>query len=315
LGAVGTLVWDRIWRPGAAAAVEQWGGMTYSLASLSASCPAGWVVEPLITVGADLAERARSHLASLPSVCVGGGVRVVPEPNNVVELHYRDAAERWEHQIGGVRGWEWPELEPRLPRLSALYLNFLSGNEMELKTAMHLRAAFDGPIYADLHSLFLTPPGEGAREWRPLPDADAWLACFDAVQLNEWELGLLSGGCGPTDEVLAGILRRGPSLVLVTLGERGVRYAARGGLPDQPLAWRAGAGEEAGIRTGEVAPPLGPVEGDPTGCGDVWGGACFTGLLAGLPLERAIGRAELAAATKIRHPATAHLHQRLQETL
>jgi sugar/nucleoside kinase (ribokinase family) len=193
-------------------------------------------------------------------------------------------------------------------------VNFLSGNEMVLETATRLRAAFDGPIYADLHSLFLTPPGEGAREWRPLPDADAWLACFDAVQLNEWELGLLSGGRGPSEEVLAEILRRGPSLVLVTLGERGVRYAAPGGLPDQPLAWRGAAvGDE--IRAGEVAPPLGPVEGDPTGCGDVWGGACFTGLLAGLPLERAIGRAELAAATKIRHPATAHLHDRLRETL
>lgn len=314
LGAVGTLVWDRIWRSGSESPVEQWGGMTYSLAGLSAACPEGWVVEPLVKVGADLAGRARSHLAALPNVCVGAGVRVVTEQNNVVELHYRDAAERWEHQIGGVPCWRWSELESLLPGLSALYVNFLSGNEMELETAMRLRAAFQGPIYADLHSLFLTPPAAGARQWRDLPDPDGWLACFDAVQLNERELGLLCGGRTPTDEVLSDILRRGPSLVLVTLGERGVRFAARSGLPDQPLAWRGAAGAGT-VRTGSVAPPLGPVDGDPTGCGDVWGSACFTGLLGGLSLEKAIARGELAAATKIRNPATARLHQHLREVL
>jgi hypothetical protein len=315
LGAVGTLVWDRIWRPGSETPVEQWGGMTYSLAGLSAACPDGWAIEPLIKVGADLADRARDHLASLPGVRAGEGVRVVDVQNNVVELHYRDAAERWEHQIGGVPGWRWSELEPLLPHLSALYSNFLSGNEMELETARRVRGAFDGPIYADLHSLFLTPPGEGARAWRQLPDADEWLRCFDAVQLNEWELGLLSGGGEPTDDVLSDLLERGPSLVLVTLGERGVRYAARPGLPDDPLAWRGAPLGDGSIRSGQVAPPLGAVEGDPTGCGDVWGSVAFSGLLGGIALEEAIARAEIAAATKIRHPVTAHLHERLAETL
>jgi hypothetical protein len=315
LGAVGTLVWDRIWRADGAASVEQWGGMTYSLASLSATCPAGWLVEPLVKVGSDLAGCARAHLGSLPGICVADGLRVVPEQNNLVELHYQGAAERWEHQIGGVPGWRWSELEPLLPRLSALYVNFISGNEMALDVALRVRAAFPGPIYADLHSLFLKPPGAGARAWRELPEADAWLSCFDAVQLNERELGLLSGGRPPTDEVLAGVLRRGPGLVLVTLGEQGVRYAAREGLPDAPLAWRAAAAGRGVPRAGTVAPPLGAVPGDPTGCGDVWGSACFTGLLAGMPLPEAIARGQLAAATKIRQPATAELHHRLSETL
>jgi hypothetical protein len=239
----------------------------------------------------------------------------VDERNNVVELRYRDSAERSERQIGGVPGWRWSELEPLRPRLSALYTNFLSGNEMELETARRVRAAFDGPIYGDLHSLFLTPPTEGARAWRQLPDADEWLRCFDAIQLNEWELGLLSGGGEPTDDVLAGLLGRGPSLVLVTLGERGVRYAARSGLPDDPLAWRGAPIAAGPIRYGEVTAPLGAVEGDPTGCGDVWGSDCLSGLLAGLPLERAIARGEIAAATKIRHPVTARLHERLAEAL
>jgi sugar/nucleoside kinase (ribokinase family) len=47
----------------------------------------------------------------------------------------------------------------------------------------------------------------------------------------------------------------------------------------------------------------------------VWGSVCFTGLLAGLPLESAIERANRAAAVKILHPETATLRRRLAEAL
>src|SRR5690606_32091736 len=55
LGAIGTFVWDRIDNPfvGRPGVREQWGGAVYSFASLSATCPEGWVVEPIVKVGAD----------------------------------------------------------------------------------------------------------------------------------------------------------------------------------------------------------------------------------------------------------------------
>ncbi len=74
---------------------------------------------------------------------------------------------------GGVPGWTWPELGPLVADLDALYINFISGFEMCLGTAQALRRGFAGPIYADLHSLFLGMQRDGVRSLQPLPDAVA----------------------------------------------------------------------------------------------------------------------------------------------
>lgn len=312
LGALGTLVWDRVLHPSGAEPVEQWGGAVYSLAALSASCPAGWRVEAILKVGRDLADSALERLRELPGMGIDAGVEIVPEPNNRVELRYQDSADRHEVLTGGVPSWTWSELEPRVRLLDALYVNFLSGFEMELETAERLRHGFHGPIYADLHSLFLGPPGDGPRAPRPLPDWQRWLACFDVVQLNGTELALLLGSAEADP---AELLNHGPSRVLVTLGEQGARFVSRALRPEEERRWRDLAPPVASEPAGRVAPPSGPVEGDPTGCGDVWGSVLWTGLLAGLPLRVAMRRAHRAAAAKIFHPATRELHLRLREAL
>ena len=81
-------------------------------------------------------------------------------PNNRVVLRYQSAERRCERMTGGVPGWTWAELGPMVRDLDALYVNFISGFEMELGTAQALRQGFRGPIYADLHSLL---PRHAAR--------------------------------------------------------------------------------------------------------------------------------------------------------
>jgi sugar/nucleoside kinase (ribokinase family) len=308
IGVVGTLVWDTNWHPAVLASgapLEQWGGAVYSLTALSASRPPGWIVEPVIKVGADLDAQARLELAGFPGVIPGMGLKTVPEPNNRVELRYRDASYRDEILSGGVPPWSFAELEPIVRQHDALYVNFLSGAEMALETALALRSALSGPIYADLHSLFLAPPSAGPRRPRPLPDWRVWVSCFDVVQLNETELGLIAGR-GSCDEVLGEILRHGPAIVIVTLGGAGVRYAISADAPAR-LPWSGDA--MLAPRSGHVAPPFGALEGDPTGCGDVCGAAFFAGLLAGLPVEDALGRAQILAAVKMLHPDTTTLRE------
>src|SRR5256712_8225143 len=92
---------------------------------------------------------------------------------------------------GGVPPWTWPELGPMVAVLDALYLNFISGYEMDLPRAQLLRLSFRRFLYADLHSLFLGKEPDGTRVPRPLPQAPAWFGCFDYVQLNEEELAQL----------------------------------------------------------------------------------------------------------------------------
>ena len=94
----------------------------------------------------------------------------MPAPNNRVVLHYQSAERRCERMAGGVPGWTWLELGPMVRDLDAIYLNFISGFELALGTAQALRQGFRGPIYADLHSLFLGMQHDGIRVLQPLAD-------------------------------------------------------------------------------------------------------------------------------------------------
>ncbi len=291
VGVVGTMVWDVIHgRDPVGPPTEEWGGIAYALAGMDAALDDGWEIVPLIRVGRDLAPQAGEFLRGLTRLAPGARCIEVPAPNNRVVLRYQSAERRCERMQGGVPGWTWPELGPLVADLDALYINFISGFEMCLGTAQALRRGFRGPIYADLHSLFLGMQRDGVRTLQPLPDAPSWFGCFDAIQVNEDEMHQLSAD--PMG-LSAAALGAGVSLLLVTLGPRGTAYVAAPGFD----GWgRDGASAAAQpVRTALVAAP--PVDTlDPTGCGDVFGAACCARLLAGAPVPQAIGEANALAA-------------------
>ena len=185
--------------------------------------------------------------------------------------------------------------------LDAVYVNFISGFEMGLGTAEALRRGFAGPIYGDLHSLFLGMGSDGARTIRPLPDAPGWFGCFDAIQVNEDEMGQLAA-----DPMLvaADLLGAGPEYLVVTLGRRGAVYFQADrrtvGPSDRPTDGPTQRWVRVGVPGGPIRSAL--VEGfpvddpDPTGCGDVFGAVCCARLLAGDPIEAAVRAANRLAA-------------------
>jgi pfkB family carbohydrate kinase len=297
IGVVGSLVWDLIYgRDALAPPVEEWGGIAYALSGLDASLTTDWEIVPLIKVGRDLSAEAQDFLRGLSRLAPGARFAEVTAPNNRVVLHYQSTERRCERMAGGVPGWTWAELGPMVRDLDAIYVNFISGFELCLGTAQALRQGFPGPIYADLHSLFLGMQQDGIRVLQPLPNAPAWLGCFDLVQLNEEEMQQLT----PDPLTLAaGALGAGVSLLTVTLGPRGVAYVAAPGF--DRLADR-GTGKPSGlpivhptVRTALISAP--PTETlDPTGCGDVFGAAAFARLLAGDSVEAALSQATALAA-------------------
>lgn len=293
IGVVGSMVWDVIHgRDAAQPAVEEWGGIAYALSGLDAALEADWQIIPLIKVGRDLAAEASRFLATLERLAPGARCVLVPDPNNRVVLRYQSAERRCERMSGGVPSWTWAELGPMIRDLDALYINFISGYELGLGTARSVRQGFAGPIYADLHSLFLGMHQDGTRRLQALPDAPEWFHCFDLVQLNEEEMGQLS----PDPLTLsAGALAAGVSLLTVTLGPRGAAWIAAPGwdrLPPRRAAGQGGGG--AAVRTA-LAQALRVDAVDPTGCGDVFGATLFARLLAGAPVEVAMETATAAA--------------------
>lgn len=312
LGVVGTMVWDTIHGPDGGDPVEDWGGIAYSLAAWEAVAPPGWGLVPIIKVGEDLREAAVGFLSTLTGLSSVEFVRPVPEANNRVSLFYHDRSRRCERLTGGVPGWRAAEIEQAALSCDALYVNFISGWELDLEAAQLVGTGFAGPTWCDIHSLILGVSSGGIREPRPLEDRKAWLGAFDLVQVNEDELDSLAPGDGTRQDRLRDLLSDGPDAVFLTRGSAGAEWVARTGTRWSPPLIAA-SDREAGLDTGavpvEAIAPAGST--DPTGCGDVWGISCFASLLEGAPLADAVRTANLLAAATAAGQGTAGLAREL----
>lgn len=320
LGVVGTMVWDQIHaRDVRSGPVEEWGGATYALSALQAAAPEDCTIVPIMKVGRDLREKAAAFLRTLPNIDPNNGVVVVDEPNNRVELRYVDAERRTEKLTGGVPPWTWEEIAPFLQNIDALYVNFLSGFEMGLETAQRLRMGFHGPIYADLHSLMLGIDPNGLRVPKPLAQWREWIHCFDIIQVNEEELGLLAHFWGDPWRFAAEAVGEELRLLVVTLGARGSVYIASPAFGGNPLEWRRPGlhvnkrlSKPGSAITEKVPAPFVSEPGDPTGCGDVWGSTFFMRLLMGDDVRSAMVEANRAGARNVQHRGATGLHQFLK---
>ena len=317
VGVLGTLVCDDIYGPPPdVRRSEGWGGIAYALSGLGAALDDRWDIVPFLKVGADVVEEARRWTSAIPRMAAHAQLVAVDAPNNRSELRYVTTEVRTERMSGGVPGWTFAELRDALDaaQLDALYVNFLSGTEVDLSTMEHVRAHFAGPIYVDLHMMLWETDAVGRRALRPLTDAEAWCACFDFIQLNEDEMRMLA----PDPEALNVVATRaGAAATFVTLGSRGVHYHVRPAHPRWPTGGdvhRARLSvEHTGLATGVHAPY--PVRDgaqvDPTGCGDVWGGTVFARMLAGDPLHVAMSAANRAASLNAESQGVTGLVDRL----
>ena len=316
LGVIGTFVWDIIHgRDPRDTPVEEWGGITYALGALEASLPDDWEIVPIMKVGSDLSQRAREFLALLTKVAPDGAPIEVPQQNNRVNLYYMSEERRCEVLTGGVPPWTWLGLKPLLKDLDALHINLISGFELDLEIAQHIRAHFPGPIYCDMHSLLLAVQPDGMRTLQPLPNAAAWFRCFDIVQVNEDEMSMMA----PDPLALAAMaLASGVSVLNVTLGARGSVYFAAPGFERLSDLDRGVLAPRTGTLRTELIPAVKPRDlngGDPTGCGDVWGATYFSRLLAGDDIKSAMHAAAIHAARNVDHRGATGLAQYLRGEL
>jgi sugar/nucleoside kinase (ribokinase family) len=315
LGVLGTMVWDTIWRGSdVGSPVEEWGGISYALAAADAFGPGKTRIRPLVKLGHDLAERGFRFLEELSVIEMDQAIMVADTPNPRVELRYTGPRRRTERLTGGVPAWTWEELEPRIAGCDALYVNFITGLEFGLEVAQQVRNRFDGPVYVDIHSLMLATDPGGERRRCSLDRWSEWLACFDAVQVNQDELAALAADRGDPWAFAADVIGRETRLLFVTLGAQGAGYVMA---PDALPLGRAKRGrldKPAAVRTGRVS--VEPVEGgDPTGCGDVWGMTMFRSLLEGIELEEAMQRANAAASCSVAHRGASGLNRFLREEI
>jgi sugar/nucleoside kinase (ribokinase family) len=132
--------------------------------------------------------------------------------------------------------------------------------------------------------------------------------------MNEAEFDLLGRAWGDPWALAAHVVGPELKLIAVTLGERGAAWVTAPGFSADPSTWpprRHGLGEAGAAGSGRCGLQNPPSEGDPTGCGDVWGATVFSRLLAGDSLDDAFLRANLAASRNVMHRGAAGLRNHL----
>jgi len=296
VGVIGSFVWDVIHgRDPGERAVEEWGGITYALSAFDAALPDDWQVVPLAKVGVDLWPRARQFVSTMRRAAPDAAPIEVRAQNNRVRLAYTTDELRSEVMQGGVPPWEWAGLAPLLRDLDALYVNLISGFELDLETMQMVRRHFGGPIYCDLHSLLLGIQPDGTRVPQGIPSPEAWFACADMIQVNELEMSMMA----PDPLALAArALGTGVQSLIVTLGKRGAVYFVSPGFDALRDLGRPPSTGVGPVRTALVPAERAEVNpGDPTGCGDVLGATHFSRLLAGDRFGEAL-RAGIHAAAR-----------------
>ena len=318
VGVIGSFVWDVIYgRDPRSVPVEEWGGITYALSAFDAALPNDWELVPLAKVGRDLWPRARTFLRTLKRVAPDAEPIEVPQHNNRVELRYESEERRSEYLSGGVPPWTWLGLKPLLRDLDALYVNLISGFELDLETMQLIRQHFSGPIYCDLHSLLLAVQASGLRTLQPLPNTEGWLRCCDLVQVNEDEMTMMASD---PMSLAATAMRCGVASLIVTLGSRGLVYVNAPGFVRLADLERRGAdsslsGAVSTALVASVPPRVKASFNDPTGCGDVLGATIFSRLLCGDTFADALHTAVRAAARNVEFRGASGLAHHLRGEL
>jgi sugar/nucleoside kinase (ribokinase family) len=137
-----------------------------------------------------------------------------------------------------------------------------------------------------------------------------WMRCFDLVQANENEMALMADDAMA---LAAMAMNAGVQSLVVTLGARGAVYFVAPGFERLVIDRDARDMPRVDAPRGTVRTALLSAlstdvkEGDPTGCGDVFGATYFSRLLCGDNVSDALQLALRAAARNVAHRGATHL--------
>ncbi len=264
-------------------ASQQWGGILYSLLTLSSLLKESDTITPVFGVGkADHAAllEVLSDFRNINSKAIFP----LPGETNAVHLFYDEGSEgRMECSAHISPPIPFALIKPHLDA-DAVLVNMISGFDISLETLDQVRMEVrnDGtPIHFDFHSLTLGVDKEAKRFRRPLTDWRRWCFMLNSIQLSEQEaLGLTSE---KFDEALL-INHLMPLMVptlLITRGQRGASLI-------QQKQKKLSQLDVPGISL--TSSP------DPTGCGDVFGAAYVVEMLRSKDPVAAVQFANRAAA-------------------
>lgn len=208
--------------------IHSYGGVLYSIISLSVLSGNNDSVYPLMNIGEDEYENITNILKQYPKIKLDG-VNKVAHPTKKVHLflsNYRSGKKaKIEHSQADTYTLPYESIEKYLPAADSMLINMISGVDISLDTLKKIRTDFKGFIHMDIHNLVMKTNSEGFREHTNLENWREWCTNTDTIQMNEYEIGVLSREKRNDYEIAEEILiniDKSITGVIVTKGKLGV---------------------------------------------------------------------------------------------
>ncbi len=191
-----------------------------------------------------------------------------------VNLYLDGSVERKEHYKNLIGPLTVPA-EINFETFEGIFINMITGYDLQPEQFIELRKKYNGTIYLDVHTLSRGVGKDNHRFFRKIPDYEKYLQSVDIVQVNEHELKTIT----PFDEkekILKNVFELGVKILLVTKGDEGAEIYSNDGKYYSVEALKVNSINKIG-------------------CGDVFGSVFFYSYLSGLKIEESLRKANYAA--------------------
>ncbi len=212
--------------------LHSYGGVLYSVISLAVLAGKTNTVYPVMNLGEDEYDHITSMLGKYANISLDG-IYKVQHPTRKVNLYYNiynsGKSARFEESTAPTYAIEYSKIEEFLPIGGAMLVNMISGVDISLETLKNIRSNFKGFMHMDIHNLVMKTNDDGTREQTHLNDWRSWCIQPDTLQMNEYEIAIISREKKKEYEVIEEILinqrndnSRTFSGAIVTRGKNGV---------------------------------------------------------------------------------------------
>ena len=265
--------------------IESYGGIYYAVGTLAALLGKDDTVIPVFGLNTNDYPLLIEHLAQFPNVDVSG-IYTFDAPSNRVHLTYTDASSRIECSRDIAEPIPFDRIKRHLA-VDGILINMISGFDITLETMDQIRMTVrpdKTPIHFDYHSLTLGINGNNERFRRPLENWRRWGFMLDTIQMNEEEIRGLSIDLMTEEQTAGHLLTLSVKGLLITRAARGVSLYTN---------------DHKHLKRQDIPGLSVDGNGEPTGCGDVFGAAFHYHFLKSSDLAAAAGFANRTAAAKV----------------
>ena len=264
--------------------VEAWGGIYYSIATLSALLTPDDKVLPVFGILESEYDAMLDRLQQFGNIDVRG-IFKTKEPVNEVHFFGDHSAGRVECSKHIASPIPFQRIKPFLD-VHGILIDMASGFDILLETLdmIRMNVRDDGiPIHFDFHSLTLGVDEELKRFRRPLSDWRRWCFMLHSIQMSEEEAANLTAERYDETTLINQMMPLMVSALIITRAERGATLIRQ---------------EHKKLFRHDIPGIVAPAVVDTTGCGDVYGAAFFVEFLRTKDLVKAAESANKAASMK-----------------